>query len=105
MLYDFNDTELIGVDLKDKYQPSAMACLLSHIKFYDLVIKNKHPMACVLEDDVQLLPTFLDILNYEKLSKRNWGILLLAHQSPIIRNLLNDYCNSFVNSPEQKNDT
>ena len=100
--YDFNDTELIGVDLKDKYQPSAMACLLSHIKFYDLVIKNKHPMACVLEDDAQLLPTFLDILNYQKLSKRNWGILLLAHQSPIIRNLLNDYCNSFVNSPEQK---
>ena len=100
--YDFNDTELIGVDLKDKYQPSAMACLLSHIKFYDLVIKNKHPMACVLEDDAQLLPTFLDILNYEKLSKRNWGILLLAHQSLIIRNLLNDYCNSFVNSPEQK---
>ena len=100
--YDFNDTELIGVDLKDKYQPSAMACLLSHIKFYDLVIKNKHPMACVLEDDTQLLPTFPDILNYEKLSKRNWGILLLSHHSLITRNLLTDYCKSFVDSSGQK---
>ena len=100
--YDFNDTELIGVNLNNRCQPSAMACLLSHIKFYDLVIKNKHPMACVLEDDTQLLPTFPDILNYEKLSKMNWNILLLAHHSPIARNLLNDYCKSFVKSPGQK---
>ena len=100
--YDFNDSELIGVDLKNKYQPSAMACLLSHIKFYDLVIKNKHPMACVLEDDAQLLPTFPDILNYEKLSKMNWSILLLAHHSSMTKHLLTDYCKSFVDSPEQK---
>ena len=100
--HDFNDTELIGVDLKNHYQPSAMACLLSHIKFYDLVIKNKHPMACLLEDDTQLLPTFPDILNYEKLSKRNWGILLLSHHSLITRNLLTDYCKSFVDSSGQK---
>ena len=56
--YDFNDTELIGVDLKDQCQPSAMACLLSHIKFYDLIIKNKHPMACVLEDDAPITAYF-----------------------------------------------
>ena len=89
--YDFNDTELAGVDLKDRYQPSAMACLLSHIKFYDLVIQNKHPMACVLEDDTHLLPTFLDILNYEKLLKKNWGILLLAHHSTTTQMLIEDY--------------
>ena len=99
--HDFNDTELIGVDLKDQCQPSAMACLLSHIKFYDLVIKNKHPMACVLEDDAQLLPTFADILNYEKLSKRNWGILLLAHHSSMTKHLLTDYYKSIVSSPKR----
>ena len=59
-------------------------------------------MACVIEDDVQLLPTFLDILNYEKLSKKNWGILLLTHHSQITRILIEDYCKSFVNPPEQK---
>ena len=98
--HDFNDTELIGVDLKDPCQPSAMACLLSHIKFYDLIIKNKHPMACVLEDDAQLLPTFADILNYEKLSKMNWGILLLSHHSSMTRYLLTDYYKSFIGSPK-----
>ena len=56
--HDFNDTELIGVDLKNHYQPSAMACLLSHIKFYDLVIKNKHPMACLLEGRYSIIAHF-----------------------------------------------
>ena len=93
--YDFNESELREVDLKDKYQPAAMACLLSHIKFYDLVIQNKHPMACVLEDDAQLLPTFPDILNYEKLSKKNWGILLLSHHSSMSRKLIQEYYKRF----------
>ena len=98
--YDFNKRELRRIDLKDEYQPSAMACLLSHIKFYDLVIQNKHPMACVLEDDAQLLPTFPDILNYEKLSKKNWGILLLSHSSMITRILIEHYYKSIF--PGQK---
>ena len=85
-----------------KYEQAAMACLLSHIKFYDLVIQNKHPMACVLEDDAQLLPTFPDILNYEKLSKKNWGILLLSHHSLIARNLIQLYCKSFISHSKQK---
>ena len=96
--------KLVGVDMKDSYQPSAMACLLSHIKFYDLVIQNKHPMACVLEDDAQLLPTFLDILNYEKLSKQNWSILLLAHHSTATETLIENYYKSIFPTEKITND-
>ena len=99
--YDFNESELREVDLKDIFQPVAMACLLSHIKFYDQVIQNKHPMACVLEDDAQLLPTFPDILNYEKLSKKNQGILLLSHHSQMANRLIRSYCKSFISHLEQ----
>ena len=90
--------------MKDSYQPSAMACLLSHIKFYDLVIQNKHPMACVLEDDAQLLPTFLDILNYEKLSKQNWSILLLSHRSTATETLIENYYKSIFPTEKITND-
>ena len=104
--YDFSDTELMGVDREDKYQPTAMGCLLSHVKFYDRMIENNHPMACVLEDDVQLLPTFPDILNYEKLSKEDWNILLLAHSSMITKHLIKQYYKYFTeyfeSEPESK---
>ena len=100
--YDFTDTDLEGVDLNADNQPMAMACLLSHIKVYDQVIKNNHEMACILEDDAELLPTFPNILDYEKLQKENWEILLLLHCSRIDRQLLREYHRLFLTSREEQ---
>ena len=88
---NFKDSELAGVDLNDNYQPGAMACLLSHAEFYNRMIQNNHSIACVLEDDAQLLPSFPDILNYENLAKEDWEILLLCHHSNITFELLFKY--------------
>ena len=52
------------------------ACLLSHIKIYDLIIKNDIGTACILEDDGTLLPTFPKIL--KTAAKLEWDILMLA---------------------------
>ena len=100
--YDFTNADLEGVNLNKKNQPMAMACLLSHIKFYDQVIKNNHEIACVLEDDAELSPTFLDILNYEKLQKEDWEILLLLHFSMLTQNLLKKYQKLFGTSSSEK---
>ena len=101
--HDFTDTDLEGVDLNVKNQPMAMACLLSHVKFYDQVIKNNHEIACVFEDDAELLPTFPDILNYEKLQKEDWEILLLLHFSALTTKLLRQYYLRFIASGEEQN--
>ena len=68
-------------ELNDLYPAgnAALACTLSHIKCYDEIIKNKHPIGCILEDDAELLPSFPDILGSKKLRNKNWDVLLLAH--------------------------
>ena len=53
-----------------------LAIMLSHIKIYDLIIKNDIDTACILEDDPTLLPTFPEIL--QTAAKLEWDILLLA---------------------------
>ena len=66
---------------KDKNWKNAalggLATALSHIKIYDLMVRNGIEWACILEDDATLLPTFLEIL--EIASKLEWDILLLSH--------------------------
>ena len=79
--YDLNADELNGLSLRDGV--NALACTLSHIKCYDEIIKNKHPIACILEDDAELLPSFPDVLSSKKLQNKNWEILLLAHHTCI----------------------
>ena len=88
---DFKPAELEGLDLKDKYQPGAMACLLSHIKCYEQVIQNQHRVACILEDDAELLPTLPDILNCGELHEEDWELLLLAHRSNMTEYLVKRY--------------
>ena len=95
--YNFKGAELKVLDVENPYQVDnanrlgALGCLLSHIKFYDQIIQNNHKIACVLEDDAQLLPSFLSILNSEKLQQKKWEILLLAHQSDVVTDLLKSY--------------
>ncbi len=59
----------------------SLGCLFSHIKFYELMIENNIPIACVLEDDAELSPHLPEVLNAPVLQKVPWGTLLLGHYS------------------------
>ena len=62
-----------------KYRELAsLAIGLSHIKVHNLMIENNHEMACILEDDVRLLPTFLEVL--KTAPDLEWDILQFCHQ-------------------------
>ena len=62
-----------------KYRELAsLAIGLSHIKVYNLMIENNHEMACILEDDVKLLPTFPEVL--KTTLDLEWDILQFCHQ-------------------------
>ena len=63
-----------------------LACLLSHLKAYNLILKNNDDTACVLEDDVVLLPTFPTVLVAS--SKLSCDMLMLSTQSRTIRKAL-----------------
>ena len=54
----------------------SLATSLSHIKIYDLMVKNGIDWACILEDDTTLLPTLVEVLKIAP--KLEWDILLLA---------------------------
>ena len=59
-----------------------LACKLSHIRAYDLIIQHKVPLACVLEDDGYLRPAFPKILNRPELFQEpSWDILMLSHRA------------------------
>ena len=66
-----------------------VACALSHIKVYNLMIENNISVACILEDDGYLLPTFPDVLAASK--EVSWDVLMFSHQSAIIRNILGTF--------------
>ena len=63
----------------------AVACALSHIKVYNLMIEKNISVACILEDDGHLLPTFPDVLAASK--EVSWDILMFSHQSRYAREL------------------
>ena len=62
------------------------AATLSHIKVYNLMIKQNIPIACVLEDDSHLLPTFLKVLTAAE--NFSWDILMLSSASPLIKEIV-----------------
>ena len=62
-----------------KYHELALLAIgLSHIKVHNLMIENNHEMACILEDDARLLPTFPEVL--KTAPNLEWDILKLCHQ-------------------------
>ena len=56
----------------------SIAAMLSHIQIYNSMVKNDIPIACILEDDATLLPTFPEIL--KTAAELEWDILMLASQ-------------------------
>ena len=75
-----NQAGISKPEIEDLYKNRVtrrLACQLSHLKVYNLMIKNKIPVICVLEDDGKLLPSFPKILAAAQ--KISWDILLLSH--------------------------
>ena len=66
-----------------------LACLLSHIKTYNLILENNDDIACILEDDATFLPTFPEVL--ENVSMLEWDILMFSSHSNTIRKALEKY--------------
>ncbi|MBC6414092.1 MAG: glycosyltransferase family 25 protein [Chromatiales bacterium] len=79
-----------------KYHKSDLglvACSLSHIKAYDLMIKNNISRVCVLEDDARLLPTFPQILAESQVFLRD--IIMFGHLSGVINAIFKEYTRGF----------
>ena len=69
----------------------SIAAMLSHIQIYNSMIKNDIPVACILEDDATLLPTFPEIL--KTAAELEWDILMLASQpTGLDNNLIQSNC-------------
>ncbi len=66
-----------------------IACLLSHVKTYNLILENNDDIACVIEDDAVLLPTFPEVLTTA--SEFSWDILMLSSHSRSIRKILENH--------------
>ena len=73
------------------YYYSRLACALSHVKAYNLMIENNDQAACILEDDSIISLDFLEILRAAQ--KIPWDILMLSSQSKTIRYMLGPYFN------------
>ena len=106
--YRSNISRILGIDEADleyKYSKFAgvsstnkeqnlnrlgdFACLLSHVKTYNLILKNNDDIACVIEDDAVLLPTFPEAMI--KASEFSWDILMLSSHSSTIGRVLEKY--------------
>ena len=56
----------------------SLAIALSHIKIYDLMVRDGIGCACILEDDATLLPTFPEVLRIAP--QFEWDMLFLVSQ-------------------------
>lgn len=58
-----------------------VGCSLSHFKIYKQMLEDNIPIACILEDDNEYLPTFREILSELNSRDTDWDILYLGHRS------------------------
>ena len=77
-----------------------MACSLSHIKVYDLMIKNNISRACVLEDDCRLLPNFPQLLAESQVFLRD--IIMFGHVSRFIKAILREHKKHLISKRGKK---
>ena len=83
---DIKTTKMESLYDRHSNHLGTLACLLSHVKVYNLIIKNNIPYACVLEDDSELLPVFARILIAAQ--EISWEVLMLSSQSFLIQRIL-----------------
>ena len=71
--------------LYNRWDNGRLGCQLSHLKIYNLMIKNNIPIACVLEDDVYLMPTFPKMLVSSQ--EIFYDVMMFSHYSRMFLNL------------------
>ena len=71
--------------LYNNWSGGKLACQLSHLKIYNSMIKNNIPIACVLEDDAYLMPTFPKMLISSQ--EIPYEVLMFSHYSGIFLEL------------------
>ena len=90
---EYKYSKFAGVSKANKEQNlnrlGHLACLLSHVKTYNLILENNNDIACVLEDDAIMLPTFPEVL--ETVSIPGWDILMLSSHSSAIGRALEKF--------------
>ncbi len=94
---EYKYSKFAGVSKANKEQNlnrlGHLACLLSHVKTYNLILENNDDVACVLEDDAIVLPTFSEVL--KTVSILEWDILMLSSHSSTIRKALERFNNIY----------
>ena len=88
---DINETDMELLYSK-RDTNGTLACLLSHIKAQNLVIKDNVRYACILEDGVDMLPTFPSILTVT--GRVSWDILMLSSRTLYIRRIMQELYDS-----------
>ena len=77
----------------ERHEGARCACSLSHIKVFNLIIENNIPLACILEDDARLLPSFAKILIASQ--EVSWDLLLLSSQASVVGRIMKK-CLNFI---------
>ena len=72
--------------LYNNWHDGKIGCQLSHLKIYNLMIKNNIPIACVLEDDAYLMPTFPKVLTTPQ--EVLYDVLMFSHYSHMSLDLI-----------------
>ena len=72
--------------LYNNWHGGKIGCQLSHLKVYNLMIKNNIPIACVLEDDAYLMPTFPKMLTSSQ--GISYDVLMFSHYSRVFLDLI-----------------
>jgi glycosyl transferase family 25 len=63
-----------------------IGCTLSHLKIYKQMIDEKISLACIVEDDLDYLTDFKDLVLNTDLNISDWDILYLGHHSGSVTN-------------------
>lgn len=80
-----NTEHEIGIDLSDsKLSQGARACLLSHLKVWQIATQNKSELVAVFEDDIHLSPNASNFLSDIKWIPSGVGIVKLEKYSKYI---------------------
>ncbi len=86
-------SKFVGISKANRQKNQDMlgrfACLLSHVKTYNLILENGDNIACVIEDDAVLLPTFLEVLTIAP--EFPFDILMFSSHSHTVRKALEKF--------------
>lgn len=89
------DSKANGVtqeNVRWEIHPGEFGCLMSNYAVWKDMVVHNHPMALIIEDDIQLIPEFKNKIDSLKLPPV-WDIIYLEYVSPIFENEFNQDLN------------